>query len=42
MGKNLAERYSPKVDERFEKESQAVEIVSQNSSEFDGVDTVNV
>ena len=42
MGKNLAERYSPKVDERFELESQAVEIVSQNSSEFDGVDTVNV
>lgn len=42
MGKNLAERFSKVVDERFELQSRAKEIVSENSSEWDGVETVNV
>lgn len=42
MGKNLAERYAPEVDERFELESRAVEIVSKENSKWDGVETVKV
>lgn len=40
-GKNLASKYSPKVDERFTKASQAV-MATNNDYEFTGVDTVNV
>lgn len=42
MGKNLAERFSKNVDERFELQSRAKEIVSEKNSEWDGVETVNV
>lgn len=42
MGKNLAERYSSAVDERFELESRAKEIVSEKNAEWDGVETVYV
>lgn len=42
MGKNLAERYSPEVDESFSVESRAVEIVNEDSAKWDGVETVNV
>ena len=38
---NLAAKYSNKVDERFEKQSQA-SLVTNNSYDFTGVDTVNV
>ena len=38
---NMAVKYSPKVDERFEKQSQAG-LVTNNSYSFDGVDTVKV
>lgn len=41
MGKNLAIQYSPVVDERFTRESQAT-LVLNNSYEFTGVDTVKV
>lgn len=42
MGRNLAEKYSPKVDERFEEVSRAKEIVNERSAEWDGVESVNV
>lgn len=42
MGKNLASKYSKAVDERFEARSFAKEIVSDKSSEWDGVETVKV
>ena len=38
---NLATKYSNKVDERFEKQSQA-SLVTNNSYDFTGVDTVKV
>jgi len=41
MGKNLASKYSPNVDERFTKESQAM-MALNNNYEFNGVDTVKV
>ena len=41
MAVNLAVKYSSKVDERFEKQSQAG-LVTNNSYSFDGVDTVKV
>lgn len=41
MAVNLAAKYSNKVDERFEKQSQA-SLVTNNSYDFTGVDTVNV
>jgi len=40
-GINLAQKYSPKVDERFQKESQAM-MALNNDYEFTGVDTVKV
>ena len=40
-GKNLASKYSTKVDERFHKESQAM-MALNNDYEFTGVKTVNV
>ena len=42
MGKNLASKFSKKVDEKFEARSFAKEIVSDKSSEWDGVETVKV
>lgn len=41
MSKNLASKYSPKVDERFTRVSQA-EMALNNDYDFTGVDTVNV
>lgn len=41
MGKNLASKYSPNVDERFHRESQAM-MALNNDYEFTGVKTVNV
>ena len=41
MAVNLATKYSNKVDERFEKQSQAG-LVTNNSYSFEGVDTVKV
>jgi hypothetical protein len=41
MAVNLASKFSPKVDERFEKQSQAG-LVTNNSYDFTGVDTVKV
>lgn len=41
MSVNLALKYSTKVDEKFERESQA-SLVTNNSYDFDGVDTVKV
>jgi N4-gp56 family major capsid protein len=41
MAVNLATKYSNKVDERFEKQSQA-SLVTNNSYDFTGVDTVKV
>jgi len=41
MAVNLASKYSNKVDERFEKQSQA-SLVTNNSYDFTGVDTVKV
>ena len=38
---NLASKYSPKVDERFQKASQA-SLVTNSDYEFTGVETVNV
>lgn len=38
---NMATKYSPKVDERFEKQSQA-SLVTNNSYSFDGAQTVKV
>jgi len=38
---NLASKYSTKVDERFQKASQA-SLVTNNDYEFTGVQTVNV
>ena len=40
-GKNLASKYSKKVDERFHKESQAM-MALNNNYEFTGVETVKV
>ena len=40
-GKNLASKYSKKIDERFTRESQAM-MALNNDYEFTGVDTVNV
>ena len=37
-GINLASKYSPNVDERFTRESQAM-LALNNDSEFTGVDT---
>lgn len=42
MGKNLASKFSPEVDERFEQASYAKEIVNEKSSEWNGVETVKV
>lgn len=42
MGRNLAEKYSPEVDERFELQSRAKEIVNEKSAEWDGVESVNI
>ena len=42
MGKNLASKFSPEVDERFEQASFAKEIVNEKSSEWNGVETVKV
>lgn len=42
MGKNLAERYASEVDERFELQSRAKEIVNEKSAEWDGVESVYV
>ena len=41
MAINLATKYSNKVDERFEKQSQA-SLVTSGEYEFNGVDTVKV
>jgi N4-gp56 family major capsid protein len=41
MAVNLAAKYSNKVDEKFERQSQA-SLVTNNSYDFDGVDTVKV
>lgn len=41
MAVNLASKYASKVDERFEKQSQA-SLVTNNSYDFTGVDTVKV
>ena len=40
-GKNLASKYSKKVDERFHRESQAM-LALNNNYEFTGVETVKV
>ena len=40
-GINLASKYSPNVDERFTRESQAM-LALNNDYEFTGVDTVKV
>lgn len=42
MGKNLASKFSPEVDERFEQASFAKEIVNEKSAEWSGVETVKV
>lgn len=42
MGRNLAEKYSAEVDERFELQSRAKEIVNEKSAEWDGVESVNI
>ena len=40
-GKNLAQKYSKTIDERFARESQAV-LALNNHYDFNGVDTVKV
>ena len=40
-GKNLAQKYSKTIDERFERESQAV-LALNSHYDFNGVDTVKV
>lgn len=42
MGKNLAEKYSKNVDERFKADSFAKEVVNESASEWAGVETVHV
>lgn len=42
MGKNLAVKFSPMVDERFSEESKATEIISLDNAKWAGVETVNV
>ena len=42
MGKNLAVKFSPEVDERFKAKSFAEEIISIDNAKWAGVETVNV
>lgn len=42
MGKNLAEKFSPEVDERFAASSFAEEIISIDNAKWAGVESVNV
>lgn len=42
MGKNLAVRFAPEIDERFTQKSLAEEIISIDNAKWAGVETVNV
>lgn len=42
MGKNLAVKFAPEVDERFKEKSFAEEIISIDNAKWAGVETVNI